>query len=187
MVIVSPSLCSPCLCGEPSLAIDYEKPSNENLPRRIHGSRQNDHWPRTGVAPRSAVLRHRRSRGGGREDVGQGHLRDARRAVLPKAGTRPVAHDAVPRVGGHRDRRRDVHVRREHAVHPVGGTVRLPFGRVRAPARAELYASRIKYYKAADVTIEIREEETPGEIVERLLLELPKGVLESAKRARRFA
>jgi len=54
-------------------------------------------------------------------------------------------------------------------------------------AAHELYASRIKYYKAADVTIEIREEETPGEIVERLLLELPKGVLESAKRARRFA
>ncbi|HEY2321627.1 MAG TPA: shikimate kinase [Thermoanaerobaculia bacterium] len=54
-------------------------------------------------------------------------------------------------------------------------------------AAHELYASRIKYYKAADVTIEIREEETPGEIVERLLLELPKGVLESAKRARRYA
>lgn len=54
-------------------------------------------------------------------------------------------------------------------------------------AAHELYASRIKYYKAADVTIEVREEETPGEIVERLLLELPKGVLESAKRARRYA
>lgn len=49
----------------------------------------------------------------------------------------------------------------------------------------ELYASRIKYYKTADVTIEVREEETPGEIVERLLLELPKGFLESAKRAGR--
>ena len=54
-------------------------------------------------------------------------------------------------------------------------------------ATHELFASRIKYYKSADVTIEIREEETPGEIVERLLLELPKGFLESAKRARRLA
>src|SRR5947207_9222075 len=33
-------------------------------------------------------------------------------------------------------------------------------------ATHELFASRIKYYKAADVTIEVREDETPGEIVE---------------------
>lgn len=46
-----------------------------------------------------------------------------------------------------------------------------------------LYASRIRYYRMADVTIEIREEETPNEIVERLLLELPKNVLESTRRA----
>ena len=38
------------------------------------------------------------------------------------------------------------------------------------------------YYRMADVTIEVREEETPLEIVERLLLELPKSVLESARR-----
>jgi shikimate kinase len=49
----------------------------------------------------------------------------------------------------------------------------------------ELYANRIKYYKTADVTIEVREDETPGEIVERLLLELPKGFLESARRVTR--
>ena len=33
----------------------------------------------------------------------------------------------------------------------------------------------------ADVTLEIREEETPAEIVERLLLELPKSFLDAAK------
>lgn len=46
----------------------------------------------------------------------------------------------------------------------------------------ELYAGRIRYYRMADLTIEIREEETPLEIVERLVLELPKSVLESARR-----
>jgi shikimate kinase len=46
----------------------------------------------------------------------------------------------------------------------------------------ELYANRIRYYRMADVTIEVREEETPLEIVERLLLELPKSVLESTRR-----
>lgn len=49
-------------------------------------------------------------------------------------------------------------------------------------AAHELLAARVRYYRTADVTIEIREEETPGEIVERLILELPKGFLESAKR-----
>ncbi|HEX6178472.1 MAG TPA: shikimate kinase [Thermoanaerobaculia bacterium] len=46
----------------------------------------------------------------------------------------------------------------------------------------ELYASRIRYYRMSDLTIEVREEETPVEIVERLLLELPKSVLESARK-----
>ena len=44
-----------------------------------------------------------------------------------------------------------------------------------------LYASRIKFYKMADITIEMRDDETPGEVVERILLELPKGFLETAK------
>jgi shikimate kinase len=48
----------------------------------------------------------------------------------------------------------------------------------------DLYANRIRFYRLSDVTIEIREEETPGEIVERLILELPKGVLESARKRR---
>jgi shikimate kinase len=47
----------------------------------------------------------------------------------------------------------------------------------------ELYANRIRYYRMSDITIEIREEETPLEIVERLLLELPKNVLEAARRS----
>lgn len=50
-------------------------------------------------------------------------------------------------------------------------------------ATHELYANRIRFYRMCDVTIEIREEETPGEIVERLLLEMPKNVLESARQS----
>jgi shikimate kinase len=50
-------------------------------------------------------------------------------------------------------------------------------------ATHELYANRIRYYRMSDITIEIREEETPLEIVERLVLELPKSVLDSTKRS----
>lgn len=49
-------------------------------------------------------------------------------------------------------------------------------------ATHELYASRIRYYRMADLTLEIREPETPAEIVERMVLELPKSVLDSARR-----
>ena len=47
----------------------------------------------------------------------------------------------------------------------------------------ELYASRIRFYRMSDLTIEIREEETPAEIVERLLLELPKSLLDTARKS----
>lgn len=50
-------------------------------------------------------------------------------------------------------------------------------------ATHELYANRIRYYRMSDLTIDIREEETPVEIVERLLLELPKNVLDAARRS----
>ena len=50
-------------------------------------------------------------------------------------------------------------------------------------ATHELYATRIRYYRMSDLTIDVREDETPAEIVERLVLELPKSVLESARRA----
>ena len=46
----------------------------------------------------------------------------------------------------------------------------------------ELYASRIRYYRMCDITIDVREEETPAEIVERLMLELPKSLLDSARK-----
>lgn len=46
----------------------------------------------------------------------------------------------------------------------------------------ELYANRIRYYRMADITIDVREEETPVEITERLVLELPKNVLDAARR-----
>ena len=44
-------------------------------------------------------------------------------------------------------------------------------------AAHELYANRLRYYRMADVTLNVRGEETAPEIVERLLLELPKSVL----------
>ena len=44
-------------------------------------------------------------------------------------------------------------------------------------AAHELFKTRLRYYRMADVTLDIREEETTPEIVERLLLELPKSVL----------
>jgi len=50
-------------------------------------------------------------------------------------------------------------------------------------ATHELYANRIKYYRMSDMTIEIREDETPSEIVERLLLELPKSFHETARQS----
>ena len=50
-------------------------------------------------------------------------------------------------------------------------------------AAHELYSSRIRYYRMSDITIEIRADETTNEIVERLLLELPKGFLDPARRA----
>jgi Shikimate kinase len=46
----------------------------------------------------------------------------------------------------------------------------------------ELFNARARYYRMADLTLEIREEETPAEIAERLILELPKGFLESARK-----
>lgn len=52
-------------------------------------------------------------------------------------------------------------------------------------ATLELFTNRLRYYKMSDVTLEIREQETPSEIVERLLLELPKNFLESVRRVAR--
>ncbi len=53
-------------------------------------------------------------------------------------------------------------------------------------AAHDLYNSRIRFYRMCDVTLEIRAEETPGEIVQRILLELPKSFLDSTnKRAGR--
>jgi shikimate kinase len=46
----------------------------------------------------------------------------------------------------------------------------------------ELYANRIRYYRMSDLTIDVREDETPAEIVERLLLELPRSVLDTARK-----
>lgn len=50
-------------------------------------------------------------------------------------------------------------------------------------ATHELYANRIRYYRMCDLTIEVREQETPPEIAERLMLELPRSVLESTRRS----
>jgi shikimate kinase len=44
-------------------------------------------------------------------------------------------------------------------------------------AAHELYANRLRYYRMADITLNVRDDETCSEIVERLLLELPKRFL----------
>jgi shikimate kinase len=41
-------------------------------------------------------------------------------------------------------------------------------------AAHELYSSRIRFYRMADMTIEVREEETAAEIAQRIAFELPK-------------
>lgn len=41
-------------------------------------------------------------------------------------------------------------------------------------AAHELYNSRVRFYRMCDITLEIREDEVPNEIVERIVLELPK-------------
>lgn len=49
-------------------------------------------------------------------------------------------------------------------------------------ATHELYGNRIRYYRMCDLTIETKDGDTPAEIVERLLFELPKGFLETSPR-----
>jgi shikimate kinase len=49
-------------------------------------------------------------------------------------------------------------------------------------ATHELYNSRVRFYRMCDLTLEIREDETPMEIVERLMLELPKRFIDSTKK-----
>lgn len=43
-------------------------------------------------------------------------------------------------------------------------------------AMHQLFQSRLKFYRMSDVTIEIHEDERPEEIVERVVLELPRDV-----------
>jgi len=49
-------------------------------------------------------------------------------------------------------------------------------------AAHELFKNRLRYYRMADVALDVREDETIAEIVERLLLELPKSFLDTARR-----
>lgn len=44
-------------------------------------------------------------------------------------------------------------------------------------AAHELYANRLRYYRMADITLNIHEDDTPLQIAERLLHELPKRFL----------
>lgn len=46
-------------------------------------------------------------------------------------------------------------------------------------ATHDLYQQRLRYYKLSDITIDIREEETRREVVERIVLQLPKSLLDS--------
>lgn len=50
-------------------------------------------------------------------------------------------------------------------------------------AAADLFNYRLKYYRMADVILELRENDTALEVVERLMIELPKEVLASIPRA----
>lgn len=44
-------------------------------------------------------------------------------------------------------------------------------------ATHELYQHRLKFYRMSDATVEIREDETVSEVVERLIMLLPKEIL----------
>jgi shikimate kinase len=44
-------------------------------------------------------------------------------------------------------------------------------------ATHELYKNRLRFYNAADMTVEIRDDQTVHELAARILLELPRGVL----------
>ena len=46
----------------------------------------------------------------------------------------------------------------------------------------ELYATRSRFYRLADITLDVREEDTPSELAERIILELPREVRESILR-----
>jgi shikimate kinase len=50
-------------------------------------------------------------------------------------------------------------------------------------AAHELLGNRMRYYRMADVTIDMRNDETTSEIVERILLELPKSFLDAARKS----
>jgi shikimate kinase len=49
-------------------------------------------------------------------------------------------------------------------------------------AAHELLGNRMRYYRMADITVDMRSDETTSEIVERILLELPKSFLDPARR-----
>ncbi len=46
----------------------------------------------------------------------------------------------------------------------------------------ELYQYRLRYYKMADVTLDIREEESVAEVTERMIMQLPKELFGSLSR-----
>jgi shikimate kinase len=46
-------------------------------------------------------------------------------------------------------------------------------------ATHELYNNRLRYYRLSDLTLEVREDDTPPQVVERLLLQLPNRAFES--------
>ena len=43
----------------------------------------------------------------------------------------------------------------------------------------ELYQQRLRFYKMADLTLDVRDEDTVGELVERIVLDLPREVFDS--------
>lgn len=48
-------------------------------------------------------------------------------------------------------------------------------------ATHELFQNRLKFYRMCDLTIEIKEGQTPAEIVERLILQLPRELMRQTR------
>ena len=50
-------------------------------------------------------------------------------------------------------------------------------------AAHDLFVARARYYRMCDITVDVRETETPAELAERIILELPKSAFESSSKS----
>lgn len=127
-------------------------------------------------------------------DMGEPHFRKRERDIL--RSTRYVEHAVIATGGGTFTFEENIQfIRAEGIAVYVAAPFALLKGRIgtRAAERPmfrdelaahDLYQQRLRYYKLSDITIDIREEETTAEIVERIVLQLPKSVLGGERRDR---